>query len=314
MSSLVLNRRDTATPPRVGFLPYRPWEHFELAVTPTIPGTVSFIIPAYNAARTLGEALMSCAWQTHPADEIVVVDDASTDTTGMAAMLFAQGHGGVTVARHDVNRGAAATRNHALRLASGEFVFYLDADDLAPPDRVALTLQEFAETGADVVYGQKEFFTRDWETRRQGNRTTAPTPQNIVGGTGFSTAAVAVRRDVHVEQGVWLDESMSVAEDAEMLVACLSRGVKVQCSRNVVCWRRERKDSLTSRGDWSLMRRWIVAKHREWLAGYMGRPVGMAEAEEAGIRALRVGDGRRLLVLAAWVESVSRASEGDHGR
>lgn len=258
-------------------------------VAQTVPGTVSYIIPAYNAERTLAEAVRSVQWQGRRVDQIVIVDDASTDETWQVAQDLARGRGEreVVTLRHRRNLGAAATRNDAIRSASGEYVFYLDADDVAPPERTEICLGLFENTGALLIYGQKEVFASDCNRRHGTERALWPTPENLVGGTGCGTGSVAVRRALHIERGIWMDESMSVAEDAELLVACLAAGIVVCCSEEVLCWRRERAESLRHRGDWGLMRRWIATKHAAFLAQWSGRRGGMGAVEQEETRAAR---------------------------
>lgn len=95
--------------------------------------TVSILIPAYNAERFVGAALQSAVNQTWANTEIILVDDGSTDKTFAVAKQFEREK--VKIMRQD-NRGAAAARNRALRDAQGDFLQYLDADDLLSPDKI----------------------------------------------------------------------------------------------------------------------------------------------------------------------------------
>jgi glycosyltransferase involved in cell wall biosynthesis len=90
--------------------------------------TISVIIPAHDAAMTLGETLASVRAQSRSADEVIVVDDGSSDDT--AAIATAGGAGVVRQA----NRGVAAALNVGLQAAHGELVAFLDADDLWEAD------------------------------------------------------------------------------------------------------------------------------------------------------------------------------------
>jgi glycosyltransferase involved in cell wall biosynthesis len=243
------------------------WDPENLEITSTVPGTVSVVIPAFNALETLMDAVASCFAQTRRVDEVVIVDDGSTDETRqlLGVPIFSPCFVGAV--RHPVNLGVSAARNHGARLATGEFLIYLDADDIMPPGRVEQVMEEFA-AGADVVYGQKEYFTgNDWTKRRRRSIVALPTKQNIL-GSGFGASTVSVRRAVHTEYDLWWDERMSVAEDAEFLVAALQESMRVCCSFNVYCWVRESSGSLTHRGDWTKMRRYIGEKHEKWLAGF----------------------------------------------
>lgn len=110
--------------------------------------TFSVVIPAYQAAAWLPAALASVRTQDPAPDEIVVVDDGSTDDT--AAVLAAQG--GAIRAFHQANGGEAAARNRGVAEARGDYVVYLDADDEFLPGRLAaLHAALDADPGLDIV-------------------------------------------------------------------------------------------------------------------------------------------------------------------
>lgn len=95
---------------------------------------VSILIPAYNAREWIADTVQSALAQTWKRTEIIVVDDGSTDSTLEVLEKFeSQGVRVVT----QKNQGAAAARNTALSLCRGEYIQYLDADDLLSPDKIA---------------------------------------------------------------------------------------------------------------------------------------------------------------------------------
>src|ERR1700740_1174171 len=94
---------------------------------------VSILIPAYNAEKWIGYALQSAVAQTWSRKEIIVVDDGSRDRTAYMARRFASKIVAVVNKQHE---SAAATRNHALRLAQGDYIQWLDADDLLVPNKI----------------------------------------------------------------------------------------------------------------------------------------------------------------------------------
>lgn len=94
---------------------------------------VSVIIPTYNCAKFLGRTIDSALRQTYRDFEIIIVDDGSTD--GTQALVAAYGESVRYV--YQTNQGASAARNAALSRASGEFIAYLDADDLWRPDKLS---------------------------------------------------------------------------------------------------------------------------------------------------------------------------------
>ena len=101
--------------------------------------TVAVIIPAYNREDYIREALDSVLRQTRPADEVIVVDDGSSDRTAAIAESFP----GVTVLRQQ-NGGASAARNHALSVATSEWVAFLDSDDVWRLDKLELQMAALA--------------------------------------------------------------------------------------------------------------------------------------------------------------------------
>ena len=94
---------------------------------------VSILIPAYNAERWIAETINSALRQTWPAKEIIVVDDGSRDETLRIARRFESKN--VTVVTQE-NRGAAAARNRAFNLCQGDYIQWLDADDLLGADKI----------------------------------------------------------------------------------------------------------------------------------------------------------------------------------
>jgi glycosyltransferase involved in cell wall biosynthesis len=100
---------------------------------------VSVIIPAHNEERWLGDCLDSLARQSHPDFEVIVVDDSSRDRTGEIAR--ARGARVVRVER----AGAAGARNAGARLATGEILAFLDADELFDPDFLERLIEPFAD-------------------------------------------------------------------------------------------------------------------------------------------------------------------------
>lgn len=115
---------------------------------------VSILIPAYNAESFIGDTLRSALAQTWLNTEIIVVDDGSQDGTLTVARSFASSRLRVI---SQPNQGAAAARNHALSICQGEFIQWLDADDLLAPDKVERQMDVF-EAGA----GRRTLLSSAW--------------------------------------------------------------------------------------------------------------------------------------------------------
>jgi glycosyltransferase involved in cell wall biosynthesis len=113
------------------------------------PSDISVVIPMYNAARFIGEALASVAAQTRPVRQVIVVDDGSTDGS---AEIVAR-HPWATLIRRP-HAGIAATLNAGLDRADGVLLAFLDADDRWVPDKTERQLAALAvEPGLDMVFG-----------------------------------------------------------------------------------------------------------------------------------------------------------------
>jgi len=103
---------------------------------------VSILVPAFNAQEWIADALRSAVAQTWERREIIVVDDGSTDQTFAVAQQF-ESHEVRVV--HQANQGAAATRNRAFSLSRGDYIQWLDADDVLAPDKITKQMKAMKE-------------------------------------------------------------------------------------------------------------------------------------------------------------------------
>src|SRR5437868_5807116 len=103
---------------------------------------VSILIPAYNAQHWIADTIRSALEQTWPRKEIIIVDDGSTDQTLSIARQFASER--VLVVTQP-NQGTSAARNKALALYQGDYIQWLDADDLLSPDKIATQMKAAEE-------------------------------------------------------------------------------------------------------------------------------------------------------------------------
>ena len=195
--------------------------------------TVSVIIPVYNASATLGGCLDSLNRQTIQRFELLFIDDSSTDRSLDILMSYAEqystGDFVVKVLRHERNRGVAAARNTGLEYATGEYVYYVDADDFIEPDTLECLLKEAQEKELDIV-GHEWFLTFKSDERYM-KQPLFVTPdealrQMMCGVMRWNLWLFLVRRSLYVENNIRFIEGMNMGEDMMVMMklfACAKR-------------------------------------------------------------------------------------------
>lgn len=119
---------------------------------------VSIIVPAYNYGAFLAEAVESALRQSQAQLEVIIVDDGSTDDTAAIAAGLVQRDARVRYV-HQPNQGLSAARNTGMKNAAGEFLVFLDADDVLHEHKLAAHLEHFArEPHVDISYGSSRYF------------------------------------------------------------------------------------------------------------------------------------------------------------
>ncbi len=181
---------------------------------------VSVVIPVHNREALIDRAVDSVLAQTHGDFELLVVDDASTDGT-VARLLARVPDPRLRLLRHEVNRGAAAARNTAIKAARGEFIAFLDSDDEWLPEKLERQLACMAAAPDDVLM----CCTGYWMMRERSREVTARIPQSrgpwrdtLLGGCTLSPGSTAfIRRRAFDIHGL-LDESLGRLEDWDWLL------------------------------------------------------------------------------------------------
>jgi len=112
---------------------------------------VSFVIPSHNCSEFLGAAVESVRNQTHKELEIIVINDASTDSTEKYLKWLSKNEPRAKIITNDSKQGRSRSRNIGMEFAVGSYIFVLDSDDISAPNRVELTLPLFKR--ADFVHG-----------------------------------------------------------------------------------------------------------------------------------------------------------------
>ena len=111
---------------------------------------VSVVVPAFNAARTISETLHSVSQQTHRTLEVTVVNDGSTDETADIVRKYSWADPRIRILSKP-NGGVASARNEGIRASSGEFIAFIDADDLWHPTKIAKQLKVLLAGGPEMA-------------------------------------------------------------------------------------------------------------------------------------------------------------------
>jgi hypothetical protein len=209
------------------------------------PPTFSVLIPCYQAADTVGEAVESVLAQTAPAHEVIVCDDGSTDELEDALVSYRER---IIVLRQE-NRGVAAARNLGLRHATGEFVSVCDADDLYLPSMLAeLSRLATARPDLDILCcdAYLEADGRDLGRGRTDPNTFVTSDQRLgILRDNFVPGRSAFRRQLLVDAGGY-DESLPCAEDWDGWVRLILGGARAGLVYLPLARTRLRPGSLTS--------------------------------------------------------------------
>jgi glycosyltransferase involved in cell wall biosynthesis len=273
-----------------------------------IDARVSAIITAYNSEAYIAEALNSILNQSRPVDEIVVVDDGSTDHTRRVVAEFADQ--GIKFIQQE-NTGAGGARNRGIRETSGDFIAFLDADDIWLEDKTLLQLDYLTtHTNAALVSGLAHW----WNVGRDTVRISGQVPRNmnelrreiLVHNILGNPSMVMLRRSALAEVGLF-SEKIRWGQDWELwmrLVEKYAAGVVGQpltiyrwhqnnlshvrrWERLLSYWNVSRNGIMKSqpawRRPWLLARSWSDFTYRRAIYSIQdpnprGRPIGYAVA------------------------------------
>ena len=137
------------------------------------PALVSIIMPAYNAARYIGESIESVQAQTYLSWELLVVDDGSTDATGRIVQDYSRRDQRVRyIYQQNARQGRA--RNNGLAQAAGAYIAFLDADDLWLPNKLQVQVDFLTENKADLVFSDTYLFEHTAELNAQSAKMHTP--------------------------------------------------------------------------------------------------------------------------------------------
>ena len=277
--------------------------------------SIAVIIPAFNAAPWIAEAIDSVLAQTRPASTVIVVDDGSTDATASVAERY----GDAVMLIRQPNAGVSAARNHGAAQAHADWLLFLDADDRLRPQALEALAARRAQGEFGVVYGQTEDF---------GDSTKTHTIRGDGGMEGLRPAAcraafwkapistpgaVMIRADLFAEAGRW-DERFNTTADRDLWCRA---GVlsEFAFAPSIVVERRLHGENMSA--DKNRARRQAVEVQLQFFSWCAARKIDTAflETSERDIleRNLRRAFEERAFTAAAWIatEAARRSIAGE---
>ena len=226
---------------------------------------VSIIIPTYNCEDYIAQALESVFAQTYSNFEIVVVDDASTDST--LEVVYSFNDPKLVVIPNQQNKGVSSVRNCGIKQAKGNWIALLDSDDWYAPERLEKLLEVALKQNGDLV-ADDLFLIHDreqypWSTLLQENQprrnaielidgarfvtTDRPAPINAPRNWSFGYTKPLMRREFLLKHSIEYNESINVGEDFVLYLECLQKKARFLLVSRPYYYYRIRELSLSTR-------------------------------------------------------------------
>jgi glycosyltransferase involved in cell wall biosynthesis len=247
-------------------------------LNPSTIGGVSVVIPTFNRQSVLARALASVMAQTRPVDQIIVVDDGSSDDSArMVTEEFPEAHLLV-----QENRGVSAARNRGIELATGEWIALLDSDDEWKPQKIERQLSTLADASEARVCHTDEIWIRHHRRvnpKRKHAKFGGWIYQYCLPLCAMSPSSVLIHRSVFESVGLF-DETLPACEDYDLWLRICARYPVHYLDEPLVVKYGGHPDQL-SRRIWGLDRFRVRALEKSLESGVLGD-----EDREATLRIL----------------------------
>ncbi len=197
---------------------------------------ISVIIPVYNGEMFLAGAIQSVLDQNYFPIEIIVVDDGSTDNTQQLASQF----GNKIIYSKKENGGVASARNKGLEIAQGEFISFIDADDLWAMNKIELQLGKFlAKPNVGIVIG----FTQRIPMEMDVARAEIGPNRDII--LLYSLGSTLISKFVFDKIGNF-DETMLLSEDTDWFYRAMETNIQIELHHEIVQYYRFHQNNITT--------------------------------------------------------------------
>jgi len=271
--------------------------------------TVSVILPTFNRARYLRQALLSILEQRHKPLEIIVIDDGSTDDTKSVCAEFGAA---IAYVKQPQNAGKSAAINRGLEIVRGELIWVMDDDDIATPDALSALAAPLAQDGSvGFTFGQLRKFTQDDGGALHFQGPPAPLPEDersafvrLMEDCFVTGQPCALIRRACFDTIGPIDESVQVSVDYNILLL-VARRFKAADVNQVVLWQRQhngaRGPAETQYGADQRVERWMASDARllSTLMAHVRLPEYLGYSEDWG--GLGARETRRALFQKAVI-------------
>lgn len=178
---------------------------------------VSVLMPVYNGERYIGKAICSLLGQTYANLQIIIINDGSTDKTVEVIRGFTDPR--LHVIFHSENQGIAKSRNDAIDYSSGKYIAWLDADDIAHPERIANQVQIMEErpdigfccTNVESIDADGAIVSKPWWTPSK-----VPIEWQLLWNNPVAQSSVMIRRDILIKNELRYEQLFVPSEDYRM--------------------------------------------------------------------------------------------------
>ena len=235
---------------------------------------ISIIVPSYNRGALIGETIQSILSQTYDNWELIIVDDGSADNTMEVLQPFLKDERIKLVDRpKERAKGGNAARNYGFELAKGEYVKWLDSDDLLQTDCLEKQFEVITMDNADVVFCRSRFFSENLTTGKmelgplwnQGFKKTGNILENfILGQLRFSNNDGLWKRNVLPDKPY--SENLKNSQEFLMITMMLAKNIRVELIDEVLVLVRTHSDQMANKRDYSvyaknqILARYLVLK------------------------------------------------------
>ena len=272
---------------------------------------VTILIPVYNGDEYLPQTLRCVFAQTFRDFEILIIDDASTDRTVEIIQSFDDAR--IRLLRNQTNLGIYSSRNLGMQEARGEYVCFLDHDDLCTPDRLAVQVT-FMDDHPDI--GLCGSFAGEVDAKGkviEGRIRSYPTePEEVAGklwsGYTILNPTVILRRDDFIRHGIWHDTTFKVAGDYDFYVRAAKK-LKLANIPQVLLYYRQHPKQVSITNELKLSRALLSVQLEIFRGFFLGWPEADFEIHRRLSRRECDYSGTEVLSVARYFAAIAKAAE-----